>query len=383
VTVEPTRFCDALAAHGVSFFAGVPDSLLAPFCASLELRVPRSSHVIAANEGNALAIGAGHHLATGGCPGVYLQNSGLGNLVNPLLSLADPEVYGIPAVIIAGWRGEPGVPDEPQHRKQGAVTPALLEAMDYPYRVLRPTDDEANDDVGWAVATAKGRSAPAFLLVRKGTFASSVRLPSDDAPVALSREDAIDAIADAVGPGVAFVATTGMIGRELLEVRTRRGEDTSTDFLTVGSMGHASSIALGVALARPERRVVCLDGDGAMLMHLGAVAIAGRLAPANFAHVVLNNGAHDSVGGQPTVGFDVDLPGIAALCGYRTLGTATDAEQLRRFGPELRSAIGPVFLEARVRRGSRGDLGRPTATPEQSKRRFMTWLAGITSTDPL
>jgi phosphonopyruvate decarboxylase len=374
VTVDPAAFSEALAAEGVEFFSGVPDSLLKELCAFIAANTDPDAHVIAANEGTALAICAGYHLATGQVGAVYLQNAGLGNLVNPLLSLADRSVYGIPMVVIVGWRGEPGTVDEPQHMQQGRVTPTLLDAMGYPHRVVRPDPGDATEDVAWAVGTARAESSPVFLLVSKDTFSPSPRSEDARPESSLARETAIEVLIEQIGTRATIVASTGMIGRELAEVRERRGEDPAVDFLSVGSMGHASSIALGIALARPDRRVICLDGDGAMLMHLGAVAVNGQTAPENFAHVVLNNGAHDSVGGQPTVGLDIDLGAIAKACGYHFLGTVTSRDELGEIGERLVESPGPVMAEVRVRRGARADLGRPKAAPVESKRRFMEAL---------
>ena len=271
MTVDPAQLSAALASHGVEFYTGVPDSLLKDFCAYVADHAAPSSHVIAPNEGAALGIATGYHLATGRCAVVYLQNSGLGNLVNPLLSLADREVYAIPMVIIVGWRGEPGTSDEPQHMKQGRVTIPMIEAMDQPWKELSRDDAAAADDVAWAVDIAVSTSGPVFLLVGKGTFAKYTLADATRPEPELAREDAIDELIDGIGTDATIVATTGMIGRELAARREARGVEPGVDFLNVGAMGHATSIALGIALARPDRRVVCLDGDGAMLMHLGAV----------------------------------------------------------------------------------------------------------------
>lgn len=371
MTVDPDRFVTTLQQQGIPFVAGVPDSLLAGLSAAFAQRLSPSEHVIAANEGAALALCAGYHLATGRVAATYLQNAGLGNLVNPLLSLVDAEVYGIPVVVIVGWRGEPGRPDEPQHLKQGRVTIPLLDTMGYPHRVLGESDAEAAEDVAWAVATATRESTPTFLVVRKGTFGAAPAAPVDEG---LAREDALEAVLDALDPDTLFVATTGMIGRELFELRERRGESHDRDFLTVGSMGHASAIALGVALGRPDRCVVCLDGDGAMLMHLGSVAVAGQVAPSSFAHVLVNNGAHDSVGGQPTVAFGVDLTAVARACGYRTLGTVRTRDEIGPAAAQLFDPPGPALLEIRVGRGARADLGRPTIDPADARAAFRAAL---------
>lgn len=375
--VSPQRFVECCQENGVGFFTGVPDSLLKDLCAYLTDHVPSRAHVIAANEGGAIGLAAGHYLATAEPALVYMQNSGQGNTVNPIASLADPDVYSIPMVLLVGWRGEPGRPDEPQHVKQGKVTFGLYEALGIPTSLLPEEDDEALAVLGAAIRRAQEESRPVALVVRKGTF-SSVTLQRKEADLAaFGREDAIGRILQAVGQDAAIVSTTGKISREVYETRIRLGQDHSHDFLTVGSMGHASQIALGIALSKPNRLVVCLDGDGAALMHLGALAITGQSGCGNLLHIVLNNAAHDSVGGQPTVAGAIDLPAIAAACGYEVLGSASDpralADRLTRRGLHP-SSLHPAFLEVRVRKGARADLGRPKETPVENRDGFMEWL---------
>lgn len=372
--LQPADIFSALRAEGVRFFTGVPDSLLKDFCAYVTDHAPACDHVIAANEGAAIGLAAGHHLATGGLPLVYLQNSGLGNTINPLMSLADREVYSLPVIVMIGWRGEPGVKDEPQHVKQGRVMLATLDAMEMPYRVLSDDPARALEDIAWIAQRAREGSEPVALVVRKGAFASYALQKNEAAPFSMPREQAIEEVVAALDPQDAVVATTGMISRELFEIRKRRGE-ASRDFLTVGAMGHASAIACGVANARPERQVFCLDGDGAMLMHMGSVAIQGQVAGANFKHVVINNGCHDSVGGQPTVGFRVNLADVARACGYRVLESVAEPEKIGEAVRALRAADGPAMLEIRVRKGARKDLGRPTSSPIENKQAFMRFLS--------
>ena len=356
--VDPSSFLEDCRRLGVDFFAGVPDSLLKSFCAELAARAADPAgglrHVIAANEGGAVALAAGHFLATGRPGLVYLQNSGEGNAVNPLLSLADPAVYGIPMVLLVGWRGEPGVPDEPQHKAQGECTLALLDSLRVPNEVL-PTDPAgASAALERAVALAIRESRPVALVVR---------------------EEALRALLAALPPRAFVVGSTGMISREIFELREHAGEPHDRDFLTVGSMGHASQIALGVHLARPDLPVVAVEGDGAALMHLGALAIVGRRADGHFLHVVLNNAAHDSVGGQPTVADAVDLPAAARACGYAVLPLASTLEGIAAaLADSPFEGTRPSFLEIRVRKGARKDLGRPTVAPAASKTAFMAAL---------
>jgi phosphonopyruvate decarboxylase len=360
--------------HGVSFFAGVPDSTLTDFCAFVTEHAGPGRHVVTANEGSAVALAAGSHLATGTVPLVYMQNSGQGNAVNPLTSLAAPEVYGIPMVLLIGWRGEPGTTDEPQHAKQGAITLQLLDLLGIPNEVLPTAQGPAVEAVARAVKRAEEIPGPTALIVRRGTF-QRYRIATDNDPeLDLSRERAIKILADSLSPDTAIVCTTGKASRELFEHRVATGDESGRDFLTVGSMGHASHIALGAALADASRPICCIDGDGALLMHMGGLAIIGSRRPENYLHVVLNNGCHDSVGGQPTVGFQVDILAIASACGYRACLRTRSAAELHSALAELERQPGPKLLEIRVKRGGRADLGRPTATPTTTKARFARFL---------
>lgn len=380
--ISPKAFYEALAESGVNFAVGVPDSLLKEFCAFADAALPADRHLIAANEGTAIGIAAGVHLATDGVPLVYLQNSGLGNTINPLLSLADSEVYGIPLVLLIGWRGEPGVKDEPQHVKQGRVSPAMLESMEIPFEVLDGDAQEADRIGRAAVQKARERSAPVAILVRKGAFgkAEERRQPTPRGDDMLEREQAIEVVTGTLPSAATVVSTTGHISRELYEQRERAGQSRASDFLTVGCMGHSSQIALGIALTKRDAPVVCLDGDGAALMHMGGLATIGTSDAENFVHVVLNNGVHGSVGGQPTVGFDISLTDVARACGYKTVrGPVTSEADIRNAVAELLQSKGPAFLEVHVKPGARADLGRPKETPAENKRLFTERLRNISS----
>lgn len=365
---------DLMGALELDFFTGVPDSQLKALCDYLmdTYGIDPKRHIIAANEGSCTALAAGYHLATGRLPAVYLQNSGEGNIINPVTSLLNRRVYGIPCLFIVGWRGEPGVHDEPQHIYQGEVTLRLLEDMSIPAFVVGP--DTAAKDVHrqmeeWSPWFAEGNQAA--LVVRKGALQYKKTVYQND--FTMVREEVIRWIVSAAGEDV-IVSTTGKTSRELFEVREALGQGHRRDLLTVGSMGHSSSIALGLALQKPEKRVWCLDGDGAALMHMGALAVIGANRPANLVHILLNNRAHESVGGMPTVSAAVDWPGVARACSYSTAETAEDYDRLEQLLRAVRAERRLAFLEVRCGIGSRKDLGRPTTTPQENKMVLMSCL---------
>lgn len=371
--IDPADFLRQLHLHGTEFFTGVPDSLLKSLCAYITDTVDSQRHIIAANEGNAIALASGYHLASSTIPFVYMQNSGQGNAINPLLSLADEEVYKIPMLLCVGWRGEPTVKDEPQHVKQGKVTASLFEAMGIPCQVLSSDRFEMIDQIQEAYASIKKRSAPYALIIRKNTFSAYTRNSEANAFGSFTREEALRALIDGLRDDAIVVSTTGMASRELYELREARSEGHERDFLTVGSMGHASQIALGIALKETQRNVVCIDGDGSALMHLGGMAIIGSLGLDNYLHVIINNGAHDSVGGQPTVGKTVDFLAVAKGLGYKTVKRVESLHEISSFVSE--SHEGPVCVEIRVKKGNRSDLGRPKTTPVENKEAFMHYVS--------
>ena len=378
--ISPKFFYDTLANCGIDFYAGVPDSLLKNLCAYITDHADADHNIIAANEGGAMGLAAGHYLATGHIPVVYMQNSGEGNIINPLASLTDPDVYNIPVLLVIGWRGKPGVHDEPQHVKQGKVTTGLLNVMGIDYTVLSKEEDKAEAQIRKAVAHMQATRQCYALVIEKDTFENyQLNSQSSIFNLQLSREEAIQTVAAALGEKDCIVSTTGMISRELFEYRTAKNEGHERDFLTVGSMGHASQIALGIALAKSDRRVWCFDGDGATIMHMGSMAIVASKTPKNYVHVVFNNGAHDSVGGQPTVGLKIDLPAVAKAVGYKTVYSVDNKEKLEEilsiFNSQFSIFDAPVFLEVKVKKGNRKDLGRPTTTPIQNKEALMEFLS--------
>ena len=375
--IRPQFFYDTLANLEIDFYAGVPDSLLKNLCAYITDHADAAHNVIAANEGGAMGLAAGHYLATGQIPVVYMQNSGEGNIINPLASLTDPDVYNIPVLLVIGWRGRPGVHDEPQHVKQGKVTTGLLNVMGIDYTVLSKEEDKAGAQIKKAVAYMQTTGQCYALVIEKDTFDAYTLQNVERNDLAMSREEAIQTVAAALGEKDVIVSTTGMISRELFEYRAAMHQGHERDFLTVGSMGHASQIALGIALEKQDRRVWCFDGDGASIMHMGSMAIVATKAPGNYIHVVFNNGAHDSVGGQPTVGLKIDLPAVAKAVGYPhvfSVSTMGELEALLSSSVSRLPSSGPVFIEVKVKKGNRKDLGRPTTTPVQNKEALMDFL---------
>ena len=371
--ITPAFFIEKLRENGIDCFAGVPDSLLKNVCAYITDNFDAQHNIITANEGAAVGLAAGHYLATGKPACVYMQNSGEGNIINPLASLTDPEVYNIPVLLLIGWRGRPGVHDEPQHIKQGKVTLDLLATMGIGYAILSKEESQAGKQIEKAIE-ALSRKEVYALIIEKDTFESYQLLNVEQNGLSLTREEAIQTVASTLSDKDCIVSTTGMISRELFEYRTAKGQSHERDFLTVGSMGHASQIALGIAIAQPDRKVWCFDGDGAMIMHMGSLAIIGDKAPKNYVHVVFNNGAHDSVGGQPTVGLKIDLKAIANAVGYPHAFSVDNKADLSVILSEAKNLDGPILLEIKVRKGNRKDIGRPTTTPAYNKDLFMGYL---------
>jgi phosphonopyruvate decarboxylase len=373
--IECEFFYDELKNNKIDFFTGVPDSLLKNICAYITDHTPQNRHVIAANEGNAVGLAMGHYLATGDPALVYMQNSGQGNAINPIASLADPDVYGIPMVLLVGWRGEPGIKDEPQHVKQGKITLELFKTLGIPTMVLPDSKKEASETLKSAAAQSLREKRPVALVVKKGVFGDYKLKNKPQSDNTLGREKAIEIIAHALPNDAIIVSTTGKPSRELYEIRDREGRGHQADFLTVGGMGHAAQIAAGIAIEKPQRMVCCLDGDGAVIMHMGGLGIIASLKLKNYKHIVLNNQAHDSVGGQPTVGSAVDFPEIASHCGYPATFIAHNEKELNELLPEFLRSEGPALLEVCVAAGSRTDLGRPKTTPAQNKEIFMEFVA--------
>lgn len=373
--ITPEFFVGTLKENEIDFFTGVPDSLLKSLCAYIADNLSVENNVIAANEGAAVGLATGYYLATKKVPVVYMQNSGIGNTVNPLMSLVDRDVYNIPLLMLIGWRGEPGKKDEPQHIKQGKVTMSLLDVMGIKNVVLSQDELKFKEQFKEALDYIKVTKEPFAFVVQKGTFDDYELHNNVSENYLMSRESAIQLVASSIDSHDIIVSTTGMISRELFEYRETVHEGHERDFLTVGSMGHASQIALGIAMQKSDRKVYCFDGDGATLMHMGSLPIIGSVSPKNYIHVVFNNGAHDSVGGQPTVGLQIDFPKIATASGYKLAFSVEESDSLREVLDIIAKTDGPVFLEIKVKCGARKDLGRPTSTPAQNKEALMAFLS--------
>ena len=364
-------FYDKLVELGIDFFTGVPDSLLKDICSYITDVTPRDKNVIAANEGGAVGLAIGYTMATSKIPFVYMQNSGFGNTINPLLSIADPKVYGIPMLLMVGWRGEPNVKDEPQHIKQGEVSEDLLRVLNIPYAIISSNTLNIDSVLQEAIEVMTKKNTPFVLLVKKGTFEPYKLINEEQTYYDLNREGAIKKVIDLINEDDIVVSTTGKTSREVFEYREEKGDGHSKDFLTVGGMGHANQIALGIALAKPKRTVYCFDGDGAVLMHTGSMGIIGDLAPANLKHIIFNNGAHDSVGGQPTIGFKINFEKIAQGFNYKETFKIENIADFDIVFDSFKKASGPCLLEILINKGARKNLGRPTISPQQNKNSFM------------
>ncbi len=372
--IEPLQFFRLLADNNINFFTGVPDSLLKQLCLCIDDNVSNDRHIITANEGNAIALATGYHVGTGKLALVYMQNSGLGNAINPLLSLADPEVYSIPMLLLIGWRGESGFKDEPQHVKQGKVQLDLLDSINLPYNIISSDDTDWKQKITKGIEISVSENCPYAIIVKKGTFEKYDVVEDKVETELMTREKALKILLKYIPNDAVIVSTTGKTSREIFEIREKNNEPHYKDFLTVGSMGHCSSIALGIALSQAKRKVICIDGDGAFLMHLGALSTIAKIQPSNFYHILMNNYVHESVGGQKTAIDSIDVKGLVRSTNYKNIiGVDTTDELIKNMGDFFKN-IGPGFLEIKLNPGSRTDLGRPTIKPIDNKRNLIEFL---------
>jgi phosphonopyruvate decarboxylase len=383
--LEARDFVEAARARGFQWYAGVPCSYLTPFI-NYVLQDSSLRYVSMANEGDAVALVAGVTLGGDGHGGpgrgiAMMQNSGLGNAVSPLTSLT--WTFGLPQLLIVTWRGQPGVPDEPQHALMGPITPSMLDTMQIAWELFPTEVAQLPAVLERALQHMDATGRPYALLMQKGSVATTqlhaaspltvaqgpaTRVVVRRSPIAAaerpSREAALrEIVADTAAGKTVLLASTGFCGRELYAIA-----DRANHLYMVGSMGCVTPLALGLALARPDLKVIALDGDGAALMRLGAFATVGASAPRNFWHLLLDNSAHESTGGQATVSATVAFADVAAACGYRS---CLDTDAVEQLAPWLNLADGPHFARLLTRTGTPKDLPRPQVTPVQVRERFM------------
>ena len=372
--IEVNNLISLIEKKGTDFYAGVPDSLLKEFCIYLSTNKDSQHHIVTANEGNAIGLAIGYYLSTGKIPLVYMQNSGLGNVVNPLVSLADSQIYSIPILLFIGFRGEPGLKDEPQHIKQGQITEELLDVLGIHYEIMSDNPEDYGKQISDAYSYMNKTKRSFAFIIRKNTFAKAHEQLKENWCSNITREEAIDSVITSLDKDSFIVSTTGMASRELYELRNKYKQEHSHDFLTVGGMGHANQIALGIALNKPEKSIICIDGDGAFLMHMGSGGIIGSQKPQNLLHILINNSAHDSVGGIPTISSEIDLCKIAKSFGYKKIFKIHDKKKIRKAINSFYKNHELTFIEIDVRCGHRKDLGRPIEKPIDNKQEFMKAL---------
>ena len=376
--IDPEDFLQTFLELDVKFFAGVPDSLLKDICSCFSKFLNEREHIIACNEGAAVSLGIGHYLATSRPALIYLQNSGLGNTINPLISLSHKEVYSIPLILLIGWRGEilddkSQLEDEPQHRAQGKITCKQLELMGIDYFVLDSKNNDYKKLINKYLVKSINNSVPFAIVVRKNCFKKNKKVNSKNrSKKLLSREKIIKIIIKSIPNNTITVSTTGFTSRELFEIRKSEKMGHANDFLTIGGMGHTSQIAAGIAFAKPSQRILCIDGDGSLLMHSGSMAVNALCS--NLVHIVINNGVHDSVGGQPTLAKNINLSELARSFGYGFSVTVDNENDLIKNLKDAFKVNISCFIEVKSESGARSDLGRPELSARIMKKMFMDEL---------
>jgi len=372
--IDCLDFYNELKKIGIDFFTGVPGSILNDLCSMINMRTSSDKHIITANEGNAIALAAGYYLANKKIALVYMQNSGLCNALNPLTSLVCKDVYSIPVLLIIGWRGAPGEPDEPQHKMQGKITLKLLKILNIPYIILPKSLSKIKKRLKKSIAHMLRTETPYAIVVKKNIFSPYSIFPEYSTKYKISREEALHTVLSSLKNDYVVISTTGRISREIYQYRELYNESHEKDFLSVGSMRHASQIALGIAISKKNINVYCIDGDGSLVMHMGSLGINALLLPKNFRHIILNNGAHDSVGGQATVGFKINFPAVARACGYKYCLSVDNNTDLIKMINFIKKNDGPIFLEIKIRTGDIKKIGRPKNI---NKDEFMEYLKNI------
>lgn len=367
--IDTLKFFNSLRENNIDFFTGVPDSLLKEFCFCVTENTSKSQHIINANEGSSIGLSIGYNLSTNKIPLVYFQNSGLGNIINPFTSLAHESVFKIPMLLFIGWRGEPRKKDEPQHIFQGKITEVILRTLEIEYEILNTNTSESIYQLKRVVKKIEEYQKPIAILVKKNSF-SKYSFKSKSKQYNLKREKCIQIIIDNLKSEDIVVSTTGKTSRELNEV-SDKNESKNPMFYTIGGMGHANQISLGIS-NNCSKRVFCFDGDGSVIMHMGSMGIVGNNAKNNYYHVLFNNGTHESVGGQPTIGDVINFELLSKSLGYKNYHKLTSERDLSYFFKNtIDSVEGPVLIEVLVGSSSRSDLGRPKETPLEQKNKFI------------
>jgi len=366
--INPLEFYNAIKANGIEFFTGIPDSLLREFCFCIDENTSKSNHIISSNEGASIGLAIGYNLSTNKIPIVYLQNSGLGNIINPYTSLVHKSVFNIPVLFFIGWRGEPGVQDEPQHFFQGKITEDLLNLLEISFEVLEPETNRAINQLKNVVQKIKSTGQPHALLVKTKTFNKYDYKKTSSLP-SLNREECIELLLSKIGKEDIVISTTGKTSRELYEISSKN-KNTNPKFFTIGGMGHSSQIALGISNFS-SKRVFCLDGDGSIIMHMGSLGIIGQHSSGSLYHILFNNGTHESVGGQPSIGNNIDFKKLSNSLGYSSYYKVTTLKNLTEFFDNIEDTSSvPCFVEIQIESFSRNDLGRPGESPKKQKENF-------------
>jgi phosphonopyruvate decarboxylase len=366
--LSPEKLVRWLAENGVTFATGIPDSVLGGLCWELMKETSGINHVIACNEAAAVATAIGWHIGTNSIPLVYLQNSGLGSAVNPLASLAAGEVFHVPVLLLIGWRGKPGRLDEPQHRLMGSATVPILNCLGIPVDELPPDEEIAHDAITKIFGEIRVTGESRALVVEMGTIGPSESIPWSRYHAGLwTGAEALRHLCRRMPKDDLCVSTVGLVSRLLAAYRSGHRQEPANDLLAVGGLGLVSQLALGLALATPTRRIWCFDGDGSLLMHLGALTSVGASKPKNFVHVLFNNGIHESVGGLPSANQDTAFLQISRACGYKWDASAANAADLDILDHWLQDRDGPYFLELRVSRNVDLEVGRPRTSPRANK----------------
>lgn len=367
-------FYNQMTERGFDFFTGLPDSLLTDLIQCISEKHDPRKYVIGANEGTSMGLATGWHLATKKYPVLIMQNSGLGNIVNPFLSLVDPRVYKIPMLLLLAWRGEPGKKDEPQHKVQGEVMTSLLSDLGITYEVLPDFEEGSASALDLAKSHLQNKGSPFAFLIRRSTFLPYKRKEDVPSKYELSREEALDFLVDHIGKFDAIISGAGLTSRELLEFRDSRGPVLGQDFYCLGAKGHASSIAMGVALAKPSKMVYILDGDGSFFMHMGAAPQIGARKLSNLRHIIFNNHVHESAGGMPSAGDCIDFVKLAQGSGYTYAGSASTKQEIKQHLDNMKNLNGSGLLEIKIRSFTRKDLKQLRVDPKDNKDQFMKFL---------